>query len=119
MVGLESALPIVNTTLVRTGLISWSDVARILSQTPARIGSLDGDRTLSVGQVADITLFNPDATRTWSTEDVVSRSKNTPFTGIELAGAVEYTIRHGYLTVAQGEVVADDIVARAGQVTHG
>ncbi|MEN9751388.1 MAG: hypothetical protein RLZZ600_435 [Actinomycetota bacterium] len=119
MVGLESALPIVNTTLVRTGLITWSDVARILSQTPARIGSLDGDRTLSIGQVADITLFNPDATRTWSTDDVVSRSKNTPFTGIELAGAVEYTIRHGYLTVAQGEVVADDIVARAGQVTRG
>jgi dihydroorotase len=119
MVGLESALPIVNTTLVQTGFITWKDVARVLSQAPARIGSLDGKKTLSVGEVADITLFNPSTKRIWSTDDVVSRSKNTPFTGVELEGAIEFTIRHGYLTVESGRVVADDIVAQAGQVSHG
>lgn len=119
MVGLESALPIVNTTLVATGLVSWRDVARILSQTPAHIGSLEGSRTLSVGEVADIALFNPTTTRTWSADDVVSRSKNTPFTGIELSGAIDYTIRHGYLTVSAGNVVADDVVSQAAQVSRG
>lgn len=119
MVGLESALPIVNTTLVKTGLISWGDVARILSQTPALIGSLTGERSLSVGEVADIALFNPTVSRVWSTDDVVSRSKNTPFTGIELFGAVEHTIRHGYLTVHNGAVVADDIVRESSVASHG
>ncbi len=119
MVGLESALPIVNTTLIKTGLLSWVDVARITSQTPARIGSLEGTRTLSVGEIADITLFDPISTRLWSTEDVVSKSKNTPFTGIELDGSVQYTIRHGYLTVDSGSVVSNEVVAAAGQVARG
>jgi dihydroorotase len=119
MVGLESALPIVNTTLVQTGFITWKDVARVLSQAPARIGLLDGERTLRVGEVADITLFNPSTKRIWSSDDVVSRSKNTPFTGVELEGSIEFTIRHGYLTVESGSVIADDIVAQARQVSHG
>ena len=114
MVGLESALPIVNTTLVATGLLSWSDVARVLSQAPARIGSLEGTRTLSVGEVADIVLFDPTTSREWSTDDVVSRSKNTPFTGVTLAGSVVHTIRHGYLTVTDGVVVDESVVAQAG-----
>jgi dihydroorotase len=119
MVGLESALPIVNTTLVATGLISWSDAARILSQAPAVIGSLNEPRTLSIGEIADIVLFDPAAKRTWSIEDVVSRSKNTPFTGIELVGSVVHTIRHGYPTVADGIVVDNATVSRAGRVVHG
>ncbi len=114
MVGLESALPIVNTTLVATGLLTWSDVARVLSQAPAQIGSLDGTRTLSVGEVADVVLFDPSTSREWSTDDVVSRSKNTPFTGVTLAGSVVHTIRHGYLTVTEGVVVDEDVVAQAG-----
>jgi dihydroorotase len=119
MVGLESALPIVNTALVKTGLLSWVDVARVMSQTPAHIGSLVGSRSLNTGEVADITLFDPNPTRVWSLDDVVSKSKNTPFTGYELSGTVEYTIRHGYLTVDSGQVVSNDFVAAAGQATRG
>jgi dihydroorotase len=111
MVGLESALPIVNTTLVESGLLSWADVARVLSETPAKIGSLASGGTLAQGDVADIVLFDPAVTRVWSTDDVVSRSKNTPFTGVELKGAISYTIRHGYFTVFAGEVVDDATVA--------
>ncbi len=114
MVGLESALPIVNTTLVSTGLLSWSDVARVMSQAPAQIGSLEGNRALTVGEVADIVLFDPSTSREWSTDDVVSRSKNTPFSGITLAGSVVHTIRHGYLTVTDGLLVDEKVVAEAG-----
>jgi dihydroorotase len=120
MVGLESALPIVNTTLVQTGLISWSDVARILSQAPASIGSLNESHSLEVGSIADVVLFDPNTSRTWSTEDVVSRSKNTPFTGVELFGTVAHTIRHGYFTVREGVLVPDDVVADSARgVFHG
>ena len=114
MVGLESALPIVNTTLVSTGLLSWSDVARVMSQAPAQIGSLEGNRALTVGEVADIVLFDPSTSREWSTDDVVSRSKNTPFSGITLAGSVVHSIRHGYLTVTDGLLVDEKVVAEAG-----
>lgn len=118
MVGLESALPIVNTTLVESGMVSWADVARIMSATPARIGSLDDGGTLDVGSLADIVLFNPRSTREWSTDDVVSRSANTPFTGVELSGSVVHTLRHGYFTVRDGAVVDDEIVAASGGVVH-
>ena len=53
MVGLESALHVVQKAVVDTGMLSWADVARVLSKTPARIGLLDGHGTpLDVGQPA-------------------------------------------------------------------
>jgi dihydroorotase len=120
MVGLESALPIVNTTLVQSGLVGWADVARILSATPAAIGSLADAGTLEVGAPADIVLFDPNTTREWSTDDVVSRSKNTPFTGVTLAGSVVHTLRHGYFTVRDGHLIADEVVAHSAEaVPHG
>lgn len=120
MVGLESALPIVNTTLVQSGLIDWADVARVLSATPAAIGSLADAGNLVVGATADIVLFDPNTSREWSTDDVVSRSKNTPFTGVTLSGSVVHTLRHGYFTVRDGQIIADEVVAQsAGAVRHG
>jgi dihydroorotase len=67
MVGLESALPIMNTTLVESGLMSWNDIARIASETPARIGGLTEYETpLAVGSVANITLIDPSDSSPWS-----------------------------------------------------
>ena len=40
MTGLEQALSIIQMTLVEPGHITWADVARIMSETPAKIGSL-------------------------------------------------------------------------------
>lgn len=115
MVGLESALPIVTKTLVETGKLDWAGVARVLSQTPARIGKLDGARTLAAGEVADIVIFDPTSSRTWGVGDLAGRSTNTPFSGIELPGRVLHTIRHGYLTVSDGAVVAPELVAAAAE----
>jgi len=111
MVGLESALPIVNETLVKTGKLDWVGVARVLSQAPARIGQLDGARELAQGEVADLVIFDPTFERTWSVADLAGRSSNTPYTGIPLAGKITHTIRHGYLTVDDGVVVAAETVA--------
>ena len=38
MIGLETALGIVQKTMVDTGLLTWRDVARVMSEAPARIG---------------------------------------------------------------------------------
>ncbi|MEY5017320.1 MAG: hypothetical protein RL431_369 [Actinomycetota bacterium] len=106
MVGLESALSIVQHTLVDTGLIGWDDVARIMSVNPARIGSVDGyENPLSVGSLANITLVDPAAQSEWATDNLVGRSTNTPFTGISLPGRVVHTIFRGTPTVRDGSVV--------------
>lgn len=109
MVGLESALSIVQSTLVETGLVSWADVARILSITPARIGRVSGyDRPLTVGTPANITLVDPAHRGVWGTGNLVGGSANTPFGGIELPGRVVSTIFRGAETVIDG-VVVDEV----------
>ena len=114
MVGLESALSIVQSTLVDTGHIGWTDVARIMSTTPAHIGKVAGyDKPLTLGSPANITLVDPEATVIWGTEHLAGRSTNTPFTGIELNGRVVSTIFRGTETVIDGSVVDANEVRKA------
>ncbi len=116
MVGLESALSVVQHAVVDTAMLSWSDVARVLSITPARIGRLDGyDAPLEVGSPANITLVDPTHTRTWSTADLRGRSTNTPYTGQQLPGRVVHTVHRGVLTVSEGVVTEAEVVAAAHQ----
>lgn len=106
MVGLESALAIVQSTLVETGHISWADVARIASVTPAEIGQVAGYAApLAVGSPANITLVDPSHRATWGTDRLAGSSTNTPFSGMELSGRVVSTIYRGTETVVDGHVV--------------
>lgn len=106
MVGLESALSVVHASMVETGMLGWDDVARVMSTTPARIGSLAGHGTpIAVGQPAEITLYDPSVRGTFQVGDLRGRSVNSPYIGSELPGQVRFTIHRGYLTVADGEVV--------------
>jgi dihydroorotase len=106
MVGLESALPVVLATLVEPGHITWRDVARILSVTPAAIGGVDGYAApLTVGTPANITLVDPSARADWNTDRLAGKSSNTPFLGIELPGRIVGTIFNGTQTVIDGNVV--------------
>jgi dihydroorotase len=62
MVGLESALAVVLTTLVEPGLVNFQDVARIMSAAPASIGRVAGyEKPLSLGSPAHLTLVDPTA----------------------------------------------------------
>jgi dihydroorotase len=104
MLGLENALSVVQHTLVDTGLLQWSDVARVLSTSPARIGQLDGyDAPLQLGSPAHLTLVDPDARRTG--EMRYSASSNNPYHSRELPGRVMYTFYRGTQTVIDGDVV--------------
>lgn len=112
MVGLESALSVVQLTMVETGLLDWSGVARVLSTTPAQIGRLEGyDAPLAVGAPAHLTLVEPESRRTWSSKFLHGRSVNTPYTGRELPGRVVHTIHGGIMTVSEGNLVDSDTVA--------
>ena len=121
MVGLESALAVVQTTMVETGLIGWEDVARILSEAPARIGGLETHgQKLTPGVQAEIVLVDPSTRRNFGVEDLASLSHNSPYLGIELVGQVVSTIHQGYLTAADRSVVAaETVAAHAESVSRG
>jgi dihydroorotase len=112
MVGLETALPVVQRTMVDTGLIGWADVARIMSTTPAVIGRVAGQgRPLAVGEPAELTLYDRSVTRTFSVDHLAGKSVNSPFIDSVLPGRVMATFHQGYATVESGRVVETETVA--------
>ncbi|KQR65074.1 dihydroorotase [Frigoribacterium sp. Leaf172] len=114
MVGLETALPVVQRIMVDTGLIGWADVARIMSTTPAVIGRVAGQgRPLAVGEPAELTLYDRSVTRTFSVDHLAGKSVNSPFIDYDLPGRVMATFHQGYATVESGRVVETETVARA------
>jgi dihydroorotase len=114
MVGLETALPVVQRTMVDTGLVGWADVARIMSTTPAVIGRVAGQgRPLAVGEPAELTLYDRSVTRTFSVDHLAGKSVNSPFVDYELPGRVMATFHQGYATVETGRVVETETVAHA------
>ena len=114
MVGLESALSVVQAAVVDTGLLDWSDVARVLSRTPARIGRLAGyDAPLEPGSPAHVTLVDPSASRRFGTDALRGKGVNSPYLGRELPGRIVATIHGGTPTVLDGELVSPE------EVSHG
>ncbi|WP_067246947.1 dihydroorotase [Microbacterium resistens] len=108
MVGLESALRVVHQSMVATGLLDWTDVARVLSTAPARIGSLAGHGTpIAVGEPAEFTLYDADAGGEFTTADLRGQSVNSPYLGRDLPGSVRWTVHRGYETLADGAVVEE------------
>lgn len=103
MIGLETALPVIQATMVDTGRMTWADVARVLSSAPARIGRVSSQgQGLVVGAPAHVTLVDPTVKREVTLETVVSRSTNTPYLGHVLPGQVMYTFFNGNATVWEG-----------------
>ncbi len=114
MVGLESALSVVQAAVVESGQLSWADVARVLSSRPAEIGLLDGyDRPFATQSVANFTLIDPAARRTFGVDHLHGRSVNSPYLGAELPGQVIATIHDGYATVLDGQLVDAQTVSEA------
>ncbi|HEX3221780.1 MAG TPA: dihydroorotase, partial [Nocardioides sp.] len=89
MTGLETALSVVQETMVDTGRLTWTDVARVLSTAPARIGRVaDHGRPIAVGEPANVTLVDPGIRRVVVPEEQATQSVNSPFRGRELSGCV-------------------------------
>jgi dihydroorotase len=105
MLGLETALSIVQQTMVDTGLIDWAGVAERMSYAPARIGRVtDHGRPIAVGEPANIVLYDAKATRTVEPGELASLSRNTPYAGMELPGRVVATFLRGKPTVLDGKL---------------
>jgi len=104
MLGLETAASIAQDVLIDSGKSSWSRLAEVLSINPAKIGSdAEQGQGLAVGAFANIALIDPTVKRK-VVADSASKSKNSPYVGLELPGKVVHTIYRGYFTVRNGEL---------------
>ncbi|MCU0843830.1 MAG: dihydroorotase [Spirochaetes bacterium] len=94
IIGLETAVPLVISVLVRQNGFSLCDAFRPLTINPSNILGL-GRGELKSGAAADITIIDPEKTILVDESFIISRCKNTPFMGMQLYGSVEYTICSG------------------------
>lgn len=103
MTGLETALSVVQATMVDAGLLDWAGVAERLSAAPARIGRLtDQGRPLAAGEPANVVLVDPAARRVVDPNAMATLGRNSPYRGRELPGAVVATFYRGHATVLDG-----------------
>ena len=109
MLGLETALSVVQATMVDTGMLDWASAADRLSAAPARIGRCDtGDhaqgRPLAPGEPANLVLVDPSAWAAVDARELASLSRNTPYEGRSLPGRVVATFLRGRPTVLDGKL---------------
>ena len=103
MVGLETALSVVRTVMDD---FSWTDIARVMSTTPARIAGLaDQGQVLGPGSPGHVVLIDPDAQVTVDRDASASLSRNNPWHGRTLTGRVVHTVYAGRVTVRDGALV--------------
>ena len=105
MLGLETALSIVQKTMVDSGLLDWQQVAERMSHAPARIGGYDNQgQAIAVGSAANLVVIDP--SRNWLVDRDLTMSKatNTPYHGHTLPGVVTHTFFKGRATVIDSNV---------------
>jgi len=113
MTGLETALSVVQRTMVETGLLDWAGVAERMSAAPARIGRVATQgRPIAAGEPAHLTLVDPSASRVVDPSTMATAGRNSPFRGRELPGRVVATFLAGRPTVLDGALVAQEAMAR-------
>ncbi len=93
IIGLETSLPL-GLALVRDKVIDANRLIELMSVNPARILGLPGG-SLACGAPADLTLIDPQREFVYSAEQVVSKSRNTPFLGWKLQGRAVMTLVGG------------------------
>ncbi len=101
-IGMETSLSAGITNLVKTGELTISELINKMSTAPAKILGINAG-TLRKGAPADIVLFDMDESYTVDVNKLHGKSKNSPFKGKTLFGAVKYTI-------LDGEVVYEDML---------
>jgi dihydroorotase (multifunctional complex type) len=113
--GLDSTMSLLLDAVAR-GHLTYEDVARVYSETPARTyGLWPRKGRLAPGADADLVLVNPSAERTLRNEDVLSKAGWTPFHGRRVRGQVVRTYLRGVLIAEEGKPTGE----RGGQFLPG
>lgn len=104
IVGFETSLGLGIKYLVKTGILTMSELIEKMAVNPSRILGISKG-SLSVGKAADITIFNPEKEWTVDINSLNSKSKNSPYDGWTLLGKPEYVLVGGKIRVNQGEIM--------------
>ncbi|USS91835.1 dihydroorotase [Fructobacillus americanaquae] len=97
IVGLETALPLVYTRFVKSGLVDLDTVLDWMVRRPKQVFNLVSAGELRVGDAADIALVDFIHPYKINPAEFESKGKNTPFTGQEVYGKVLKTLVDGHL----------------------
>ncbi|MEY3185321.1 MAG: hypothetical protein RIR58_57 [Actinomycetota bacterium] len=102
MLGLETAFSICYLAMVKSGLMSVAQLSERMSAAPAKIARYQNHGELAVGRSANFVLV--DLEKSWKVEAraLKSKSKNTPYDGMELPAVVEKTFHNGVLVYDRG-----------------
>jgi dihydroorotase len=106
MVGLETAFSVVVKTMIDSNLMSWTDLVDRMSIKPAQIaGYKQQGQTIAENSPANLILV--DTAGSWQVErtNLKSKSKNTPFEGMNLPGVISDVIYNGKLVLSNGSIV--------------
>jgi dihydroorotase len=106
MVGLETALSVVVKAMIESKLMDWTSLVNRMSTAPAQIaGYSNQGGKIEVGAAANIILVDPSAKWQVRRDRLNSKSKNTPFDGMELPAVITDVFYNGNRTVIDGQVV--------------
>ena len=92
IIGLETSLSLGVTSLVKPGHLTMMELLEKMTVNPAKLYHLPGG-SIEVGAPADFVIFNEN--ESWIPTEYLSKSTNTPFTGMEMYGKIHYTICGG------------------------
>jgi dihydroorotase len=103
MLGLETALGVLNTAVN----VSPQQIASLMSWAPAQIAEVSQrhGRPIAVGEPANIAVWDTTTVWTVSRDHLSSKSRNTPFHGMDLRGRVRHTIFNGEIVVRDGKAL--------------
>ena len=101
MVGFETALPLALTYLHHSGQMTIKQIIEKFTVNPAKMLGL-AKGSIEQGKPCDITIFDPNEEYTVDISEFESKSKNSPYDGYKVRGAVKYTVVNGQVIVRNG-----------------
>ncbi len=95
IVGLETMIPLCIKALIDPGHLTWPQLVALWTTGPARVLGKDDCGHLTPGQLADITVLDPDSRWTIDPTQFRSQSRNTPFGGWDVRGRARMVLVGG------------------------
>jgi dihydroorotase len=94
IIGLETLIPLLYTNLVKTGLASVNDLVNWVSINPRKRFNIPVNE-IKVGDTANLTVIDTNLERVYTYDEILSKSKNSPFIGVKMTGFPIITILNG------------------------
>lgn len=105
IVGLETSAALTFTHLVKTGILTMTQMVEKMSANPARILGLAQKGCIGEGKDADIVVFDPEKTYRIDKTKFASKGTNTPFDGMVVTGETVCTIAGGRVVYERNQIV--------------